>query len=224
VVIAEACGLPDLSPEDHVIMAKVPKLAATGTGTGTGDEPDQWHIIRACSGIDCDPCGDPPPPDGLACCGYTTATVPSTLTGTISIAGSGTSIHCDCDEQTITFDIDVTKDPPEWNQVGTLSCDIPTGTAYGLLLPISGLKIQCSGAGTGTGTGTGSNAEEAVFFLHSPTACSFDTPFNAPIANDEGFCVPIYSLWESVDITDCCDAQTAIPISDPVYLTLEVSG
>lgn len=227
VVIAEACGLPDLEIDDHVIIAKVPKLGQTGTGTGTDPaEADQWHIVRACSGgIECDPCGDPPPPDPLACCGYTTATVPSTLSGLISISGTQTSAGCACEEQLISFDIDVSQDPPHWIQRDALICpETGTGTT-GILLEISGMVIKCGDStGTGTGTGTGPGSEEAIFHLQAPGACSWQTPDNADEPSSSAFCEPIYALWEGVDISDCCNALGAIPVSDPVLMTLEVSG
>jgi hypothetical protein len=90
-VIAEAAGLPDLQPDDRVIMARIPGGLAGRTALD-GTDPIEWFIIRACNINDClDDC-DPPPVFTSPCCGKLCNELPTSLSATIEVLAS----DCPC--------------------------------------------------------------------------------------------------------------------------------
>lgn len=86
-VIAEAAGLPDLQPDDRVIMARIPGGLAGRTALD-GTDPIEWFIIRACNEMDCaNPC-DEPPGYTSPCCGKLCNELPTSLSATIEVISS----------------------------------------------------------------------------------------------------------------------------------------
>jgi hypothetical protein len=86
-VIAEAAGLPDLQPDDRVIMARIPGGLAGRTALD-GTDPIEWFIIRACNVADCaNPC-DEPPGYTSPCCGKLCNELPTSLSATIEVIDS----------------------------------------------------------------------------------------------------------------------------------------
>lgn len=86
-VVAEAAGLPDLSPGDRVIMARIPGGLAGRTALD-GTDPIEWFIIRACNSQDCaNPC-DAPPEFTSQCCGKLCSELPLSLSATIEVIDS----------------------------------------------------------------------------------------------------------------------------------------
>ena len=87
LVEMEACGHPNLTVGDRVIVAHVPIVGDDGYGTTCPQI--EYFLIRACTSGDCaDPCDTVLPG---SCCGIPCANLPETMYALIELS------YCDCD-------------------------------------------------------------------------------------------------------------------------------
>ena len=238
-VIAEAAGLPDLQPDDRVIMARIPGGLAGRTALD-GTDPIEWFIIRACSIQDCaDPC-DPPPVFTSRCCGKPCNELPSSLSATIEVIASdcpctsgssfgatltrtATDPDADCSgSANIIWVVTPTTvtEPPE-----ITGCINDPGGVPPTKVRVANLELKCGDSRPDACGGPSELGPSLVLTVYGfSNYSSTFVGFSAVATQDQttSCCSPIYSQYEITG--NFCYGAGASPVTASTTLRITITG
>jgi hypothetical protein len=238
-VIAEAAGLPDLQPDDRVIMARIPGGLAGRTALD-GTDPIEWFIIRACNINDClDDC-DPPPVFTSRCCGKPCNELPASLSATIEILDtdcictSGTSFgatlvreatdpDADCSGAANIIWVVVPTTTTVYDEIA--GCIHDPGGIPPTKVRLANLELKCADSrpdACGGPSELGPSFILTVWGFGTYASTSATDVYNATQDQTTSCCSPIYSQFEVTGAF--CFGAGASPVIATTTLRITITG
>jgi hypothetical protein len=247
-VIAEAAGLPNLLPDDRVIMARIPGGLAGRTALD-GVDPIEWFIIRACNSMDCaNPC-DEPPVFTSTCCGKPCNELPNILNATIEvidtdcICTSGSSFgatlfrdgqeDADCSDAANIIWVVAPTTNTTFTEIS--GCMHNPGGIPPTKVRLANLELKCAdsrvdscGSGSGSGSGSddiselGPNMILTVFGFGGYGTTVVSSIYNATQDRHVSCCSPFYVQFEVTGAF--CFGAGASPVGSTTTLRITITG